>query len=275
MRLRWSNTQSRSLEFDAGKRAEFAHTLEDAMVSYRQPLAVENRVMCFRRTSSGCIGAIYGDRYWQSQHVWPDLDAVRSAIADRTLYVPPEATVEYRIVDDPRAYIAALRDANTCRIAAGLATVEARGYKLMGNVASTMNATDYLELHVQASLDRWQDPIFPPPENAETIHFPCDYCNGQKTENGFADIQIARQTHVVNSTMALSGGHPAKRVHPQGYHDTPQPTLCGLYWNDWCLKIGPGHWHADAVYDACLSALRTDGQFTGFIADVTENLSET
>ncbi len=270
MKLRWSNGSSRSVEFDAGKRSDFAMTLENAMLSYRQPLAVESRVMVFRRTSSGRIGAVLGDRYWQSQHVWRDLDDARRAIVARELYVPPDVTVEYRVVDDIRAYIANFVATNERRVSEVAAAIRARGHTLAGDIWSTHNDRDALQLHVEASPDHWVDPIFPPAPHSSPIYMPCDYCNGQPTPDGYAEIQLSRQTHVIQSESSLYGGHPVELVHPHGYHDSPEPTLCGLYWADWCLKIGPGHWHAGAVYDACLSAIGATNQLTGFIADVCD-----
>jgi hypothetical protein len=61
-------------------------------------------------------------------------------------------------------------------------------------------------------------------------------------------------------------------VHPEGFHETPDPTCCGLYWADWVLKIGPGHWHTDAVYMACVAAIQYTNGLTGLVADVTDAL---
>lgn len=275
MKLRWSNTRNRSLEFDSGSRDGFAERMADAWLDYARPLRPEGDIMVFRRTASGSIGAILGDRNWQSQDIWPDLDAIREAIKSRRLYVPSGTTVEYRIVEDANAYRDQVRAAADAYTRERLAAMESRGHVLRGYLDGWGSRA---ELHVEAAPDRWQQPIFPPRDDEPPITMPCDLCNGQPTVDGQATFQLARQTHVITSRGALYGGSrhrgDHKQVHPEGYHETPDPTLVGLYWNDWVLKIGPGHWHGDAVYDACVSALQSSNQFTGFIADVTDSLQD-
>jgi len=129
-------------------------------------------------------------------------------------------------------------------------------------------ARDRLELHVESDVDHWVDPVFPPRPGAPVIHLP-GLVNGQEAHDG---IVMSRRTHVINHDGPMYGGHPPELVMPAGYSPTPEPQLCGVYWNDWVLKIGPGFWHAKHVYDACLAAIHGSNQFRGFIGDVVENL---
>ncbi|HUX00607.1 MAG TPA: hypothetical protein VMY35_06450 [Phycisphaerae bacterium] len=138
-------------------------------------------------------------------------------------------------------------------------------------------ATERLELHVEDSPGVWVDPVFPPAADAEPIRFPADFCNGRATD-GHAEFRLARRTHVIQSAAPVCAGSRTRGdwqiVLGDGYSPRAEPTLCGLYWADWVLKVGPGRWHADVVYAACVAAIRAANEFSGFIADVGEAVGD-
>jgi hypothetical protein len=133
------------------------------------------------------------------------------------------------------------------------------------------------ELHVEGKPGYWMKPIFPANPDEQPIKFAAgslDSVNGVPTNGKPIALRMGHNTWVMNSRSRLSGGPSHEIVHPGGYHELPYPTCCGLYWADWVLHIGPGHWHADAVYLACLAALEWVNGLTGLAADVAEIVAD-
>jgi len=254
MKLRWSNTQTAAVEFSDTRRDAFERDLEDAMIEYRSAAEAAERDRCrcitFRRTLGGRVQAMRSDgAAWHSHLTYDTLD---EALA-RT-YVPPEWTVEATAHDLTAAQLADMRDRRQT----------AERQRFAGQPA------DCLELHVETAPGRWEQPLFPPAPGAKPIRMPATH--------GVDTFRLGRRTHVIQSDRPLSGGARARgdvrEVHGAGYHDAAEPTLCGLYWNDWVLKIGPGHWHALAVYQACMAAIAASNRFMGFVADVVESVTD-
>lgn len=109
-------------------------------------------------------------------------------------------------------------------------------------------ARERLELHVEAQPGLWVNPLFPPDLREEPIKMPVDNAPAE-------GIRIARQTH----TCHWPGQEP---------FGVAEPVVCGRYHADWLLVIGPGRWHAEAVYAACMAAISDTNQFAGFVGDI-------
>jgi len=115
------------------------------------------------------------------------------------------------------------------------------------------------ELHARIADDRWTDPIINYPEE-RWIKMPGmqnQYVGGHDASQGW--LITGRYCHVINVP---------------GYDPDAEGTGPVVRGTDDVLIVGPGAWHGERLYVACLAAVRTDGLFTGLINDITDVLRD-
>ena len=84
---------------------------------------------------------------------------------------------------------------------------------------------------------------------------------------------MPRRTHVIQFAGRVLG-RDRHDVRHEGYHESAEPTLCGQYDADWVLQVGPGRWHGEAVFAACMAAITSSHQFTAFLGDVIDRICD-
>jgi hypothetical protein len=111
-----------------------------------------------------------------------------------------------------------------------------------------------VELHVQAGIDRWTDPVLTFAQS-DWVKMPA-MSNARVNGIDVSDREWVIQGGYVK-TINCAGRVP---LDPDG---TP-PHANGLM----VLVVGPGAWHADELYMGCIKAIQAMGHLTGLAADV-------
>jgi hypothetical protein len=247
MKLRWSNGVSAAVEFICDRAEDTARAMANGATDYRARAQAADRQdaehnwIAFHRTQTGRVGAHAGDgRGWDSHRSFASL---AEAVAGTR--VPCGWTL--------RPEISEVRPPLYHRPFAG-------------------QSDELLYLHIEADAGMWAEPVFPPATGDVPIRLPATTLNGQPCPDGRAEFRLARRTHVLlaaDKRVVLTAGPDHQVVHT-GCHDEPEPTLCGLYRNDWVLVVGPDHWHGPAVFAACAAAVGGQHAFTAFVGDVAD-----